>query len=97
MREVRNRGDEKTAQVRRMNRKPVRLRGSRVGIGLCNRSGVTRKEPREIVSDREDETGWWVGEEWCHRDPKVSAGPRGKMYRVERKKEVQTGRRVGGG
>jgi hypothetical protein len=22
--------------------------------------------------------GWWVGEEWCPRDPKVSAVPRGE-------------------
>jgi hypothetical protein len=28
--------------------------------------------------------GWWVGEEWCHRDPKVSAAPRGRCS-TERK------------
>lgn len=30
--------------------------------------------------------GWWVGEEWCPRDPKVSAVPRGKDSRVGKKK-----------
>ena len=28
--------------------------------------------------------GWWVGEEWCPRDPKVSAVPRGKCRVLRR-------------
>jgi hypothetical protein len=31
--------------------------------------------------------GWWVGEEWCPRDPKVSAVPRGKDSREGKKRE----------
>jgi hypothetical protein len=33
------------------------------------------------------ERGWWVGEEWCPCDPKVSAVPRGKDSREGKKRE----------
>jgi hypothetical protein len=35
--------------------------------------------------------GWWVGEEWCPRDPKVSAAPRGKDGREGKKRERHGG------
>jgi hypothetical protein len=33
-----------------------------------------------------------VGEEWCPRNPKVSAVPRGKDSREEKKRESYSGR-----